>query len=758
MTPAAPFRTAPARTSPLLLAGIIAAILMVLLVAGGVAALLYVRLAMPLDFEPVDAIEREPTVVLRDRTGQKLATRLAPGPRIAELLRLARTGKPGARNLIDAVIAMEDRDFWTSDGVRVTSIAKAALVEGRGGSTIPMQVIKNVYWRAPPAGAATSPQAPETRQQRLVRKFQEILFSPDLEARFSRQDLLGVYFRLAPDYGSDGRGFERAALLFYGVYPEDLTAAQAASLAATLRAPFGYDPRDIGVAGRQPYAGYAANGPLTQVADCTATGKRLRNNRCRALAVLDAMAGQLESGPGAVSGQPMLTPGELARARRDLLTLGSCDDPRHMAQQRALGLRPPDEERCRRTPRQFIDLAMDQVAALGITPRPRLVLDVRTTFDRASHQAMVRTMNALRACRFPPSEIGMASFSRDGQLLATLELPSQGLADGPDEQDGYFGIPPGSTLKPFLFGAYLAADPTATPDTLVEDSDRLPAIAQDREAWPQLRQGQAWWPNRGDPPRLLSLRAALADSSNRVAVRLGAALGPRLVGARLAAAGIHFHGRVGSAETTAPHAFPTSLSGLWPMALLGEGGAARVRPLELIGAYTTFANAGVASRPRVVARVSYVAPDGRQRLAAAPPRVTSRVFAPAVGAQVGDMMAAVVSDGTASGLPLAALGVRGKTGTVSKYRYGWFIGYQPGSGRVTGVWLNAPAVTVGGRGPRRLQVKGRDAARIAAALIGAPGSIGTETICPAMSRELGRKLDARRAGDSAPPSEEEPSP
>lgn len=735
----------PARSSPLLVAGAVAAVGLVLLVALGVAAILYIRLAMPLDFEPVDAIEREPTIVLRDRTGQKLATRLAPGPRITELLRLARTGKPGARNLIDAVIAMEDRTFWTSDGVRVTSIAKAALVDGRGGSTIPMQVIKNVYWRpdrAPAEGDGVARRPPETRGQRFVRKFQEILFSPDLEARFSREQLLGVYFRLAPDYGSQARGFERAALLFYGVYPEELTAAQAASLAATLRATVGYDPRNIGVAGRQPRAGYAANGPLGDVADCDVDGRRLRNNRCRALAVLDAMVSQTESGPGATPDAPMLTEAEYRRARTDLLTLGTCDDPRHMAQQRALGLRPPDEDRCRRTPRQFIDLAMDQVAAIGITPRPRLVLDVRTTFDRASHRAMVRTMNALRSCRFPPSEIGMASFTRDGQLLATLELPNQGL--GEDEDDGYFGIPPGSTLKPFLYGAYLSAVPGSTPESLVEDSDRLPDMASDRQLWPQLRGNRPWWPNRGDPPQLLSLREALADSRNRVAVRLGAELGPDLVGARLAAAGVHFHGRVGSADVTPPHPFPTTLAGLWPMAILGEGGAARVRPLELIGAYTTFANGGIATRPRVITRVSYVAPDGRQRLAAAPPPMARRVFDTGVVAQLDDMLAAVVASGTASGLPLAALGVRGKTGTVSKYRYGWFVGYQPATGRVSGVWLNAPAVSVAGQGQRRLQVKGRDAARIAAALLVGPERLDPGQVCPAMSRDLEQQLEARR--------------
>lgn len=725
----------------------------------GVAAValtvVYIRFIVPLDPGRVRRMAAEPTIVLIDRDDRKLATRLAPGPRVDDLLAQARDGNRGARHVVDAVIAIEDKQFWTLGGVELLPLAKAVLADGRGGSTITMQLIKNVYF-----GSGASTDRTRGPGARLERKLQEILFSPDLDGTLSRQEILGVYLRQAPDFDR-ARGIEAASMLFFGVYPEELSAAQAAMLAATFKAPYGYDPRNIGWEGRMPPPQkrsdgtpvYAANAPLGDPAECGAGAARLRNNRCRALLILAQMREQTRGGPGETGGTPMLTEAEYNQARRETLTAGVCDSPFHMAEQRAVGLLPPNEGLCRRTPRQFIALALAQTDALGAPARPGLALEVATTFDRRAHAAAADAIDALRRCRFPPSETGIAVVSPGGAVRAIIEAPAQGFAAPGDENEPAAGLPPGSTLKPFLFAAWLDRVPGASPATALRDDDEAPPRARSAGFWLQDK-GRPWWPNRGRPPAVLSAADALAFSRNRPVIRIGAEIGPEPLAAMFARAGLSFHGRPGRAGATAPHAFPTRLADKWPMALLGEGGAAGVRPAALAAAYGAFHNGGATAPPHLLRSVTYVAPDGRRRaFAALAPPAPRAIMSSTTAAEIDAMLAQVPARGTAAGLDRLVPGARGKTGTASGARYGWFVGYAPGTPDVVAAWLNAPPVAVrldnGAEPTIRLAVDGRDAALLFAATMARLDGAGLGTpppdLCPASSRKLDRGLGEQGA-------------
>jgi penicillin-binding protein 1A len=114
-------------------------------------------------------------------------------------------------------------------------------------------------------------------------------------------------------------------------------------------------------------------------------------------------------------------------------------------------------------------------------------------------------------------------------------------------------------------------------------------------------------------------------------------------------------------------------------------GAANVLPIDMVGAYATFANMGVYHKPRFVAKVLYhgkvVFDDsndpGQQRIA------------PALAYEVNDVLKGVISNGTAAaariGRPAA-----GKTGTTSDYRDAWFVGYTPDL--ATAVWMGYPRI------------------------------------------------------------------
>jgi penicillin-binding protein 1A len=227
---------------------------------------------------------------------------------------------------------------------------------------------------------------------------------------------------------------------------------------------------------------------------------------------------------------------------------------------------------------------------------------------------------------------------------------------------------PGSSFKPIVYA--LAIADSITPNTIFQDT----AIAIN------LPNGTVYSPLNSDGDYLgpLTLREALAKSRNVVSVELGQRLGMDSI-SKLAR-------RMGLTSKIAP--YPSSAIG-----------ASVVQPLDLVAAYTTFANLGTPVEPRFIYRVE----DKNGKI------VLSRevkALAPALDARVTyvvrDMMRDVVERGTASSirryLP-ASIPVAGKTGTTNDNSDVWFIGLTPDL--VAGVWLGfdkPTSITAGAAG------------------------------------------------------------
>jgi len=121
-----------------------------------------------------------------------------------------------------SVVAAEDANFCNHWGFDMKAI-RAALIEGsgRGASTISQQVVKNVYlWQG----------------RSWTRKALEAMLTPLVEAVWSKRRILEVYLNVA-EFDEGVFGVEAAARHYFGVGPEDLTATQAARLAAILPDP-----------------------------------------------------------------------------------------------------------------------------------------------------------------------------------------------------------------------------------------------------------------------------------------------------------------------------------------------------------------------------------------------------------------------------------------------------------------------------------------------------------------------------------------
>ena len=155
--------------------------------------------------------------------------------------------------LHNAVVATEDKRFYRHFGVSPRGIASAVrinLSEGRGplsgngGSTITQQVAKLlclgvVYDQAKWKSEADYEE--DCRSGGVMRKLKELPFAVAMEVKYSKEEILTIYFNRAY-LGAGARGFEAAAQRYFGISAHDVSPAQAAMLAGLLKAPSKYAP------------------------------------------------------------------------------------------------------------------------------------------------------------------------------------------------------------------------------------------------------------------------------------------------------------------------------------------------------------------------------------------------------------------------------------------------------------------------------------------------------------------------------------
>lgn len=164
---------------------------------------------------------------VQDRDGRILSVLPAPGG----FWRLATRPDDVAPVLLDLLIAAEDRRFYRHAGVDPLALGRAAgqwLRAGRvvsGGSTLTMQAARLL----------------EPRPRGLRAKAIEIFRALQLEARFSKREILGIWLTLAPQ-GGNIEGVRAGALAWFGRPAQRLDAAEAALLIALARRPAALSP------------------------------------------------------------------------------------------------------------------------------------------------------------------------------------------------------------------------------------------------------------------------------------------------------------------------------------------------------------------------------------------------------------------------------------------------------------------------------------------------------------------------------------
>lgn len=516
--------------------------------------------------------------------------------------------------LIQALLASEDSRFWWHPGVDPIGTGRALvtnLIGGRvleGGSTLTQQLARSLYPDQVGQG------------ETLARKWRELLVALQLEARFSKAELLRSYLNRV--YLGVGWGFEDAARRYFDRPARRLNLEQAALLVGLLPSPNGYDPC------LDPKAALAArNGVLAKM---ESTGRISSDQAHRARRAPIQLAANACS-----SSARQVAPFYSDQVRRDLENLVGSDVAAEGNFLIDTHLDPALQTLVERLLRQKLQAS----AGLGVSEGAVVVLD-----------------------------------SRSGGILA--------MAGGRDYRQSQFNRAtmaqrqPGSTFKLI---PYVVA---------IEQGAR----AGDSIACGPLRwQGQFFDSACGG---LISLRQALAISSNTAALRLARRVGLTAITQKARDLGI-----------TSP---------LEPVPGLALG-QSEVTLLELTAAYGAVANNGIWHAPSTIRKLTDAercngdnrdggsdkagkAGNGTSSGKAAEPpcrggrdtpnfhNVGRRAMAASTAATMQDLLRGVVSNGTGTA---AYVGGRagGKTGTTNEGRDLLFVGYVPERHWVMGVWM-----------------------------------------------------------------------
>jgi membrane peptidoglycan carboxypeptidase len=228
------------------------------------------------------------TTTVTDRTGATIAT-------LYDQYRLPVTSAQISPAMKAAVVAVEDRRFYTESGVDVKGMVRAALHNSQGGSlqgasTITQQYVKNYLINVVDRGNKGAQLADQ--EDSIARKLREAKIAVQLGQTMSKDDILAGYLNVV-EFSGTSYGVGAAAQAYFGTTADKLTPAQSALLAGMVNNPNFYNPYthpqqalqrrnlvldDMVAGGSMPAAaavaakatglGLLPNGPVTPASTC----------------------------------------------------------------------------------------------------------------------------------------------------------------------------------------------------------------------------------------------------------------------------------------------------------------------------------------------------------------------------------------------------------------------------------------------------------------------------------------------------------
>jgi penicillin-binding protein 1A len=592
--------------------------------------------------------------------------------------------------LRNAIVAVEDADFWKHIGINPWRIPAAAFANvrsgrlGQGFSTLTMQLTRLLFL---------------TPEKTYERKIKEIILAFQIEKNFTKEEIFTLYCNQIY-FGHGNYGVEAASRFFFGKPVKDLTLAEAALLAgipqnAPRLSPVNHPDR--------------AFDRRNHVLDRMAEEKYISHEEADA-AQRAPLGLHLRKDP------PSIAPHFLEEVRKylekeygsqriyqgGLRVYTTLDPGMQRAAVRALrdGLRILD-----RRARGFVK---PETSALvdGLLPEP-LHLDewdwpfaagdvVRGVVIASDRMSAVVQVGDYRGRLFPAdvawtrrtsvsdvlprgvvAPFRIVSLSdTDGRKEAKLQLEQEpkvegallaedvrsgavrAMVGGYDFEKSKFNRATqamrqvGSAFKPIVYSAALETLGW-TPSTILVDAPLSFPNPWDKSVWtPQNYDGAFWGP--------MPLRRAVEQSRNIPAVKTLQAVGVEK--------GIEYARKLGIEGELPPYL---------PIAL----GAGEATLQEMVGAFATFANQGLRMKPFLIDRITDREGNVIEQAA---PRATDALRADTAFIMT-SLLRGVCERGTAARSRKLGRPIAGKTGTTNDFTDAWFIGYEPSL--AAGVWV-----------------------------------------------------------------------
>ncbi len=595
--------------------------------------------------------------------------------------------------LKDALLAIEDERFYEHGGVDYRGVVRAlaaGLTGGfrQGASTITMQVARTFFL---------------SQEKTVKRKLTEVLLAYRIESALSKDQILELYMNQIY-LGQRTYGFASAARTYFKKRLQDLTLAEAATLAGIPQSPAKHNPAvsPVRAKARQELVlkRMLHLGKITQTQHDEAVGQPLKIGHSLQFEVhADHVAEMVRQelyaqykGEAYSQGFNVYTTLDKAeqnaaydsvrrnvlaydqrhgyRGPEGLVELPDNADEQDEAIDQILAKHPSSDN--------LISAVVTEVSAKRVRAEPAsgdtmeikgdgLRFAARALQPNAKMDLKIRVGSVIRVSRDSKGRWSIAQMPEVDAAFVALNAEDgsyRALVGGFDFSRNQFNHvtsawrQPGSSIKPFVYSA--ALEKGFSPATLLNDAPL---------SLPGGEGGQPWEPRNDDGfDGPISLREALARSKNVVAVRLLQAISPQYARDYLQRFGFD----------AAKH--PANLT-----MTLGSGS---VTPLQMAGAYAVFANGGFTVTPRLIQKITDVRGNVLWEAPPPPARLEEQRAIDARNAFIIDsMLREVVRSGT--GAPasqrLGRNDLAGKTGTTSDAVDGWFAGY---AGNVVAVsWM-----------------------------------------------------------------------
>ena len=604
------------------------------------------------------------------------------------------------RVMINALLAIEDADFYEHSGISYRAFARAALAnlksaKSQGGSTITMQVAKNVYLSS---------------DKNYMRKIYEILLTFKLEHMLTKDQILEIYMNQI-FLGNRAYGFSAASDAYFGKPLKDVTVAQAAMLAGLPKAPSAFNPlvNPTRARVRQQYIieRMLDNSFITaeQAAAAKIEDIKLKTTPDITRVHAEYVAETVRQLIYTQYGEEAYT-----RGLNVYTTLRSADQ---QAAYRALrkGIMDFDRRQAYRGPEKFFDIPADtreaeEAVDEALTEFPdnddikaAVVMQAnsrKVTALRQNGEVVEVSGDGLRAAQSGLSDKAAPTIKiRRGALIRVsknakgtwdmTQLPEvEGAFIALDPRDGSVRAlvggfdyaknkfnhvtqawrQPGSSFKPFVYSA--ALEKGLSPATVINDSPLFFDAG--------VTGGQPWEPKNYDGTfdGPMSMRRGLAKSKNMVSIRILQSVGAKETQDWITNFGF-------DAERHPPYL---------TMAL----GAGAVTPMQMATAYSVFANGGYRVNPWMVAKITDQ--KGKVLLDFTPPLRNESMRG--IDARNAFVMSSLLQEVTRSGTAASASkllkrsDIYGKTGTTNDSIDAWFAGYQHTVAAVTWIGYDTP--------------------------------------------------------------------